>query len=382
MARIQYVANARLPSRRAHAYQIVQMCDAFTENGHEVELVIPDRVQPDDAPDSVEEYFDSPINFEITRLPCIDFLGSSSRQPLLRFAFYLQSITFTLAALAYTLRSDWDWLYSRGLLFAVLGAPLFGDSLAVELHRRPSRDQVAALLGRALEHTCGVVVISEGLRDEWRSFTNAPMLVAPDGVRLDRFTTKRSKSSLRTELSLPDGELVCYAGSLKQWKGVDTLVEAAKDIPEVTVCLVGGTAAQQDRLETAVGTMPSNVEMVGHVHPDQVPKYLAASDALVLPNTAERAISRRYTSPLKLFEYMAVGRPIIATDIPSLNEVLNDSSAYFAPPDSSSSLAGSIRQVLDDPDASKVARHAREDVKQYTWKHRAESIVDFLQIGV
>ncbi|MHC3378340.1 glycosyltransferase family 4 protein [Haloarcula sp. H-GB5] len=381
MAKIQYVANARLPSRRAHAYQIVQMCDALAENGHEVELIVPERVQPDDAPDSMEEYFDSPLNFKTTRLPCLDFLGSSSHQLSLRFAFYLQSITFTLAALAYTLRSDRDWLYSRALLFAVLGAPLFGNSLAVELHRRPSRDRVAAFLGYALQHTRGVVVISKGLRDEWQSFTNAPMLVAPDGVRLERFTIKSSKSSLRTELSLPDGELVCYTGSLKPWKGVDTLVEAAKNVPEVTICLVGGTADQQNRLETAVETIPDNVEMVGHVHPDQVPKYLAASDALILPNTAEREISRRYTSPLKLFEYMAAGRPIIATDIPSLREVLNDSSAYFALPDSSGSLADSIRQVLDDPDASKAARHARENVKQYTWKHRAENIVEFLQAG-
>ncbi|EMA18467.1 glycosyltransferase family 4 protein [Haloarcula argentinensis] len=358
------------------------MCDALAENGHEVELIIPDRVQPDDAPDSMDEYFDSPLNFEITRLPCLDFLSRSSRQPFLRFAFYLQSVTFTLAALAYTLRSDRDWLYSRALLFAVLGAPLFGNSLAVELHRRPSRDRVAAFLGSVLQHTRGVVVISKGLRDEWQSFTNAPMLVAPDGVRLERFTIESSKLSLRTELSLPDGELVCYAGSLKPWKGVDTLVEAAKNVPEVTICLVGGTADQQDRLETAVETIPDNVEMVGHVHPDQVPKYLAASDALILPNTAERAISRRYTSPLKLFEYMAAGRPIIATDIPSLREVLNNSSAYFALPDSSGSLADSIRQVLDDPDASKAASHARETVKQYTWKHRAENIVEFLQGGV
>lgn len=375
--RLLYVANARLPSRKAHTYQIVQMCDAFAAGGDDVELVVPSRRLPDDAPTSVDEYYDSPLDFEITRLPCLDLLWLVPRFPdaLAAPIFYLQTVTFTLSALLYIMVRSTDLLYTRARLFAVIGAPIVGERLVLETHRRPSRSWVAGLVGRALDRTRGVVVITEGLRDDWEPFTTAPILVEPDGVRLERFEKRSDKVSLRSELGIPiDSRIACYAGSFLPWKGVESLVRAADLLPrDVVVCLVGGTDEQTERLERDVGGIPDSVLLMGHVPPDEVPKFLLASDVLVVPNSADRELSSRYTSPLKLFEYMAAVRPIVASELPSLREILDEDTAFFATPDDPSSLAVTIERALGD-DGERRATNARERVEHYSWEARATRI--------
>lgn len=379
MTDILYVANARVPSRKAHSYQIIQMCDAFVQNGDDVELLLPERKQPADAPTSADDYYDIQIGFGTKYLSCLDVLWVTppSIGLLNRLVFYLQTVTFTITALVYTMRQDFDIVYTRSRLFGMVGALLFGEKVVVEIHRSPSRDLVTKITGATYDRCRGLVLISEGLEEKWAAVTDAPTHVAPDGVNLDRFRVGRSKEEMRADLGLPSGPLVCYTGSLQPWKGVDTLVTAAGTLQGTTVCLVGGTPDQQEWLRNAV-TAPENLHLIGHVSPSQVPKYLAASDVLVVPNTANREISARYTSPLKLFEYMAAERPIVATDIPSLREILDEEMAYFAVPDDPDSLAGTIELALTDPDASRRASNAGERVQEYTWQARARNISEAL----
>ena len=105
-----------------------------------------------------------------------------------------------------------------------------------------------------------------------------------------------------------------------------------------------------------------------------------SADVLVLPNSAKPKISSHYTSPLKLFQYMASGVPIIASDLPSIREILTDDTAFWFPPDDERALARQIEYVLSHPDEarSKAAR-AREEVKKYTWDARASAILEYIQ---
>lgn len=380
-----YVANARLPSRKAHPYQIVQMCDGFESAGFDVTLVVPERRPPAGTPaESPEEYFDTPFKFDLVQLPCIDFLHLAPALPnsLAQFVFYLQTTTFALTALLYVGTRKSEFVFSRALLFSVFGAPLFGDQMAVELHRIPSRNWVATFLGKIFNRLRGVVVISDGLKQDWKRFTQTPIKVEPDCVRLDRFDGLGSKESIRERLGLPTKDpIVMYTGSLKKWKGVETLVKAGRELPmEVTVCIVGGYKEAIERIRRECRLIPESVRFVGHVKPDAVPRYLRASDVLVLPNTGEKAISARYTSPLKLFEYMAAERPIISSDLPSTREVLTEDLCFFFTPDDASDLAYTIREVLDNPEqAEQVASNAREEVTEYTWAARARRIEAFLK---
>jgi len=88
---------------------------------------------------------------------------------------------------------------------------------------------------------------------------------------------------------------------------------------------------------------------------------------------------RFFMSPLKMFEYMASRRPIVATDLPSIREVLSESSAVLVPPGNTEKLKEAIKYLIDNPEAGKkLADNAFQKVQEYTWDKRAEKIVDFI----
>lgn len=123
----------------------------------------------------------------------------------------------------------------------------------------------------------------------------------------------------------------------------------------------------------------SNFKMFGHKEHKEIPPFLKTADVLVLPNSAKKEVSVVSTSPMKLFEYMASGRPIVASDLPSIREILDESSAVLSVPDDSESLAKSIRLVLEDEELGEaLAKKALERVKEYSWDSRARSILDFI----
>jgi glycosyltransferase involved in cell wall biosynthesis len=117
------------------------------------------------------------------------------------------------------------------------------------------------------------------------------------------------------------------------------------------------------------------VTFTGLVEPARVPELLARADVLVLPNPAS-AISTRYTSPLKLFEYMAAGRPIVSSDLPSIREILRDNvNALLVAPGDPMALASAIDRLLRDPAlAARLARTALDEVPSYSWPRRAERL--------
>jgi glycosyltransferase involved in cell wall biosynthesis len=117
------------------------------------------------------------------------------------------------------------------------------------------------------------------------------------------------------------------------------------------------------------------VTFTGLVPPPRVPELLARADVLVLPNPAS-AISTRFTSPLKLFEYMAAGRPIIASDLPAIREVIEpEVHGLLVPPGDPEALASAISRMLDDSQLrDRLARAARTRVDDYTWDRRGERL--------
>jgi glycosyltransferase involved in cell wall biosynthesis len=175
---------------------------------------------------------------------------------------------------------------------------------------------------------------------------------------------------------------VAYTGHLYAWKGAHTLARAAGLLPpDVRVCIVGGTPADVEAFRRFLAQNElQRVRLVGYVPPGEVPLWLAAADVLALPNSAGEAISARYTSPLKLFEYMAAGRGIVASDLPSLREVLEDgANARLVAPDSPADLARGLLELLDDPAlAERLGARAQADVAGRTWDSRARAVLDFI----
>jgi glycosyltransferase involved in cell wall biosynthesis len=199
----------------------------------------------------------------------------------------------------------------------------------------------------------------------------------PDGVRL---TSERAPAAAPPSSGPP---VVAYAGHLYQWKGVDVLLRAIALVPGARGLVIGGHEAEPDlartrRLAVELG-IDDRVTFTGLVPPGDVAPRLAGATVLALPNPAS-AISTRFTSPLKLFEYMAAGRPIVASDLPAIREVLHpDVDALLVPPGDAAAMAEAIRRLVGDPAlAARLASAARAAVTDYGWDRRAERLESLL----
>jgi glycosyltransferase involved in cell wall biosynthesis len=229
-----------------------------------------------------------------------------------------------------------------------------------------------------------VVTTSEAARRDVHSLvptSPARFLVARNAVDLSRFVHLANKIEARRMLQLPpDAHMVAYVGSFGRylsWKGTDTFLDAARHVPE---CIFLAVGARPDEIDTfSKRYQASNVRIRAAVQPHDVPQILVAADALVLPNKKGEIESTLYTSPLKLFEYMASGAPIIASNLPSIREIISEKDAFFFDANDIASLVDAIRAVLSNPgEANRRALHAKETVTKYTWAARARAITDFI----
>jgi len=221
----------------------------------------------------------------------------------------------------------------------------------------------------------GIVSITKGLGQQMKEVFSlqAPMVVAPDGVNLDFFGGVARQ---------PRHQKIIYVGQLYPWKGTGTLVEAMPDLPGGELHLVGGSEERIQNLRERAAHLgvDGRIFFHGQVSPWEVKGHLAEAAVAVLPLTQD-LISASFTSPLKLFEYMAARVPIVASDLPSIREVLcSGVNAVLVPPNDPRALAEGIRKLLEDRSlADKIAQKAFEDVQEYTWEKRAQKIIRFLR---
>jgi glycosyltransferase involved in cell wall biosynthesis len=234
-----------------------------------------------------------------------------------------------------------------------------------------------------LTHADGVIAISAALRDrliEVRPQLEGRTWVEHDGVDVQLINEHRvDREEARRRLDLPrEGPILVYTGRVNEEKGASVVLDAAEILQSVSahVVLVGRVYEESLRKRAAsVG----NVTMTGFVAPSRVPTYLAAADILLLPSTDGLPYAS-YTSPLKMFEYMAARRPIVASDLPVLREVLSaGENALLYPNSSPLALAQAVLRLWEEPSLqSSLANRAHRDVQTYTWQRRATRIMSRL----
>ena len=362
--KILYIANVRLPTEKAHGVQIMEMCHAFASLGNDVELVVPRR--KNQITKETFSFYDLPKNFLVTRLFTWDLIQFG------QIAFLVQSLTFTLSAFLFMLGRN-ALIYSRDDLFLFFMS-FTGKQYVYEIHA-PKWHFVTR---RALARASLVVSISQGLKDFYlqKGIPEERILVAPDGVNLERFAVPDSKEECRRKLGLPlEQKIALYSGHLYERKGAHTFAEAAKLLGDGTLCVfVGGTDEDIVEFKKRYDTV-QNIRILGYRPHQDIPYYLKAADVLILPNSAKDADSRLYTSPMKLFEYMASRTPIVAAEVPSLREMLTDDCAFFFKPDDPSALATAVMKSIEDPSLSlHYGEEAGRIVQVYSWEQRGENI--------
>jgi glycosyltransferase involved in cell wall biosynthesis len=243
---------------------------------------------------------------------------------------------------------------------------------------RPSPAKLRRLVRRehrVCHEATAVVTITRGLLDclveRHGPLTEAH--VVPDGARVSETPPPARKRS--------PGEpfRIYYIGQLYPWKGVDLLVESMPLLPGAELVIVGGLPPEPDLdrvRETAwrLG-LTERVHFRGFLPPPEVAEERKRADAFVIP-FLDSLTARHFTSPLKLFEAMASGRPIVASDLPSIREVLrHDEDALLVPPGNAKALASALQRLADEPETgARLAARAAEDVQGYSWDERGRRL--------
>lgn len=379
-----YLANIRMPTEKAHGLQIVQNCAAFAENGARVTLYVAWRVNTPElrAVRDIHAHYGVPHNFAVQRVPCIDLLPLGRAE---KFFFVVQTLSYTLTLLGLMLFKRADIYYSRDILTLVLLSLIKPRrKLVYEAHTL-----ARSRLGRKLQKICaqrvGLVVATTGHLAARLSEQGAErVIVEHDGFRDERFADLPEREAARRALNLPvEAFIVGYVGrlhTLSMSKGVDTLIDAvAVSARPISLCLVGGPdeiAAQLRKRWRAHSLPESGFLYVGQVAPPEVPRYLAAFDvcALPLPFTEHFAY---YASPLKLFEYMRVGKPILASDLPAIAEVVqHEETALLCPSEDVVAFGMALMRLYDDEALrARLGAAAQAQSAQYTWSARAARIL-------
>ena len=376
--KIIYIANVRIPTEKAYGYQICKMCEEFSSQGVEVQLWVPAR-DTGQIKDDAFFFYGLKNNFIIKKIDSSDFYKYLESPG--KFLFWLQSFWFLSylifikidkSAIIYTRDAEINWIFR-----------LRGYQTVFEAHNWPNKNWLYKfLIGRDTK----VVAIARGLRDLFlkNNWLDGKILVAPDGVDLAKFDIDLSREQARNKLNLPlDKKIILYIGHLYEWKGAQDLVEAAAllDGNYLTV-FVGGVDSDVTIFKEKNKALIENGKIVVYRHQprEAMPRWLKAADILVLPNKSREKISSHFTSPLKLFEYMASQRPIVASDLPSIREILNEKNCLFFKSDNAKDLAAKIiflsehQEIMDQ-----IAKQAYLDVQNYDWGKRAEKIIKFIK---
>ncbi len=390
--KLAFITNARLPGRIPTSFTIVQICEAFKESGDDVELICPVVLGEDkNIKVDIWHFYGLQTYFKIKRIFLLDLATVDRiRNFFGRYiANILQAIVYSYSLKLYLLFSDIDVFYCMHPI-TMFSLAFVGwhkkRKIYYESHEFPVGKIFRSIHRWSLNMAKGIIVINVELKRLYvrLGIPENKIIVIPNGVKQKRLKiiNKMSQCEARTKLNLPlNRKIIVYTGNLYGWKGVETLVDSIRYLPDCLLCIVGGEEKDIMRFRNNAENGNNNIVFAGYAIPADVQFYCLAADVLVLPNTAKDEKSKYYTSPNKMFEYMASKRPIVASRLPSLMEVLSDGdNSVLVDPDSPEALALGIDSVLKNKRLSdKISSKAYKDVEKYTWTARVGKIKEFMK---
>lgn len=402
--RVIYFTRTDLPSRKANSIQSMNTCWEMARQGAEVVLVVQQLTR--------------------SRRECFEFYGLPD-EPRLR-----------LVSLSLPIQGDFNdwkgktfraWLSAFLRRWATPGSVVFSrDPAGLELMRAVESLDLPVPLktvfevhkvsfmvkashqverGRSLEHpkvaarvesrrqleeevyenADGILCTSESARRivEEQFNLRGPIRVVPNGTRIPK--QRDGTPLVSSELCDDERDIdVLYVGQLYQWKGVDLLVRAMKQLPGRKLEIVGGNITQDlDRVRDLIHAegLADRVTLHGYIPPGEVRSFLRRARVGIIPLPQQGYVEATlFTSPLKLFELWQEGVPVVASGVPSICELAeNGKQALLVEPDSIAALAAGIHKVLEDRQlAASMVASAADTVTDYSWEKRAQQILDFI----
>jgi glycosyltransferase involved in cell wall biosynthesis len=375
--RIACISTSQVPSKTANSIQLMKACSALAELGHDVRLWIL-------GSDPEMEWADLARHYGVKNRFAVKWVADF---PWPRGWWY--SLRAVRAARRWRADLYYVWPYQAAALASGMGLPTL-----LELHDRPHGRMGPVLFRRFLRGSGARRIAStttallEWVQERYGELILLPStVVAPNGVDLDRYLDLPAAEDARRLLDLPEQLTAGYTGHLYRGRGLDLMVELAKRHPEVSFLWVGGeeSAVEQWRARFEEREL-ENVRLLGFVPNDEMPMVQASCDVLLMPYEEHIEVSSGgdtvdFASPMKVFEYLAAGRAILASDLPVIREILNESNSVLLPPGDVDSWAGAMETLMSDPGQRNwLAAHAKEDALQYSWVTRAGRVLEGLEL--
>lgn len=373
--KIAYIHNNPMPNRAANGVQVSKMCQAFSDHGHDTALLVPREgwhgAKPDPA--ALKETYGIDASFRLHSVPMPHHRGGGL-------------IFSVLAALRARMMRP-DLVYSRCVrsswMSALLGAPTVFEMHSAREDFSPSGRLAFDRLMKS-PNLVRLVTISGAIADDLSAShpdLKSRIVVAPSGSDLAPGEAAADPMGPRT------GRMrVGYIGHLYPGKGMEIIAPLLREASWADFHIVGGMDADIERWKGELAAVP-NVTLHGFKRNSELPSYYRHLDVFLAPyqrnvrGSDGKADLSRWMSPMKLFEYMAYGKPILCSDLPSLHEILtDDENVLFCSPDRVEDWASALHRIEADPAlASRLGSAAKELlVEKYTWDARAKRVLEGL----
>lgn len=370
---ILYISDSAIPSYSANSIHVMKMCQAYSKLGYSVTLIgKKTRDILRDVPD-IHSFYGVEQNFQIKLFPSKPFFLSGRIYNLL-----IPFFSFTSPGLIYT-RS----------IYAAFWYSLFRKKLTFEIHEpfHSKNSWLNFLFNFIVNSSCVYkwVVISQPLKQLLIQDFGIDMgliLVAHDGS--DISSNKTSK-----DLGLKGNFKVGYVGSLLKGKGMEIIYELSKKMSHIDFHVVGGNSTQLESWKEKLEPNQDNLIFHGQKAPKETGLYIAQFDIVLAPYQREVFVKdssqsnnlSKWMSPLKIFEYMAFGKPIIASDLPVVREILEHNySAILCDPDHLEEWIYWINQISrSNALGSQLGHNAKRTLEnKFSWDIRSRNIIDFI----
>lgn len=375
--KILYLSQSLIPSRMANSVHVMKMCAAFARNGHEVTLIAQDNCQSEFEIKDDYQYYGVDPTFKIIKLKA--FHGKYGRNK------------YAIEILKHVFRLNPDLVYGRFLFGCLLAAKIARKRVVFEIHA-PKTSKLENRFFNILihsSHLVRLVVITTALSEHFHQLKildKSQIVVAPDGADSQPDNVETANLPPLTEQPVFH---VGYVGHLYPGKGMELIASLVKLCPWASFHIIGG---QQKDIEYWSDQLRncSNIIFHGFISPSDVNKYIKACHVVLAPYQNKvygygKAKSggdlSNWMSPLKIFEYMSLGKAILSSDLLVLREILTDrENCLMFRPDAPNDWATALCELRDDPVLrSSIGKRAKSDFEaKFTWNQRAQDVLSNL----
>ena len=361
--------------------QVFSMCTAFVNAGYKVTLAMQRNEGFEfNLKEFINNTFKDGIDFEITTW------NQKSRNIFLN-RFMVKSSIVKIAK-----QKNPDIIFSRDSFIlnslTKFNIPLIFESHNSKLHTRHNilhkyLEKRLLRVTRSPNFKC-LFSISEALSKYWehKGVSQSKLFSWHDGFDLSLFEKHIDKNDAKSKLNFPKNKkIVTYTGGLYPDRDIENIIYLAREFPDVIFLVIGGPEKHRQNFEKmSQEESVLNINFMGYVGHNLIPSYLYASDIL-LALWSSKVPTINYCSPLKIFEYMAAGRTIVAHGFPTIREVLeNEKDSILCEPDNFDSLKSSLNKALIMQNTSNYGEIARDKAfKLYSWDNRVKKLLEFMK---